>query len=305
MPKINEGYLSLFDYFVHKKFPGAVWLDEHLYPDRRSAYFANYDTQSPPAQVLNPQLFGGLQPIVDMRKDLVDTFKPYKIKSHIGRDFMQPVRGLGNIAKGVAILPTAVVVFVANIVRYAFISADMKTFKHNMVVLFRRTFAWSLDSISNVVRGVTQVLTTPLTWCIKMPLRCILTAVKGFSKIEQNRNMQRIAAEGKKAVEDESFEGLDAARHTLSRKFHKAIERGQKSDISLKDEKEYYDAAAPKMYGKSYIAAPGLAIPKNTSQAALQYYGLFNCGRDGQRKEGLPLLVDSAAQVQSPNYGCS
>lgn len=275
MPKINKGYQSLFEYFVVKDYPFARWLDERLYSDENSRL--KYLSNAPYGRRWNPnphrgqQILGGLQPIADMGKDFIDTFKPYKAGYHVKRDFLQPLRGVGNIAKGVANLICVSPLFLGNTVRYAFISGSVANFASNMRLNFERTASWLLDGVSSLIRGVTQVVATPLTWLIKMPLRGLITAIKGAPQITQNHGMQCLVADGKNAVQEGEVIHLDCVRHELHRKFKKAINRGQKTNIPSKQEEELFNRQYFK-YGRSYE----YPLREDRAIAALQYIGLFS-----------------------------
>ena len=39
----------------------------------------------------------GINPLADMRKDFIDTFKPYKSWHHVRGDLFQPAHGVANI----------------------------------------------------------------------------------------------------------------------------------------------------------------------------------------------------------------
>lgn len=274
MPKINKGYQSLFEYFVYKDYPLARWLDARLYPDENSRL--RYISEAPYGQRWNPnphsgqQILGGLQPLADIAKDFIDTFKPYKAGYHAGRDFLQPLRGVGNIAKGAANLLLSPLLFVANTIRYALTSGSLENFASNMGLNARRTTGWLLDGVSSLVRGLTQIAATPLTWLIKMPLRGLITAIKGAPKIEQNRGIQRLVSTGINAVNDSDVVTVDCVRHELHRKFAKAIKRGQKSNITPAQEEKLFQKQHYK-YGRSYVS-----LREDRAEAALLHYGLFS-----------------------------
>ena len=61
--------------------------------------------------------FGGFNPILAMKKDVVDTFKPYKSGFYLLRDVLQPVRGVANVFKGLFYAGISPVIFIFNTVR--------------------------------------------------------------------------------------------------------------------------------------------------------------------------------------------
>jgi hypothetical protein len=51
---------------------------------------------------------------------------------------------------------------------------------------------FSFLGIPLLIRGLTQIVTTPLTWFLKIPFRFILTALIGHQKIENDRGINRL-----------------------------------------------------------------------------------------------------------------
>lgn len=43
-----------------------------------------------------------------------------------------------------------------------------------------KSFGGILEGISSLTRGVTQVITTPLTWFLKMPTRVVMSVFRGM-----------------------------------------------------------------------------------------------------------------------------
>ncbi len=292
MSKINKGYQSLFEYIVIKDLPFSRKLDEKFYPYEHSTLKRSSDV--PYSRRWNPQphrwqqLLGGLQPIADMGKDVVDTFKPYKSFYYAKRDFLQPIRGLVNIARGIGILVGAPMIFLGNMVRYTFFSHSFSGFASNTALNFHRTASWLLDGASSLFRAATQIATTPLTWFLKMPLRGLITAIKGRQSIQQTSSVKKLVAQGKEAVEAakrtslasiddkcvssaDAVEHLDAIRYQLHRKYKKALKRDQKTNISQKKEKELFNGLCFK-HGRDYVNS----LREGRAIAALQYIGLFS-----------------------------
>lgn len=292
MPKINRGFDSLFEYLVRKNIPFTRRLDERLYPEEHSNL--KYTSDTPYGRRWNPnphigqQMLGGLQPIADMIKDFVDTFKPYKFSDHAKKDLLQPISGLGNIVKGIINLLGAPVLFVGNTIRYIFISDSFSGFLYlyNIVLNIHRTASWMLDGVSSLVRGVTQIAATPLAWFIKMPLRGLVTAIKGIPSIEQNSGIQKLVAEGKTAVQEGKVYHVNAIRHELHRKYKKATERGQKTNIPKKLEEDFFRS----IYISRHCMRP---LQEKVATNALQYIGLFSTIHQEQQESLISKVVES------------
>jgi len=284
MPKIDTGYTSLFDYLLKEKFPFSEWFKDRFYSDsyKDESYFDlplmnTYNNNkkrrrwSPAPNSKVQQILGGLQPIADIGKDFVDTFKPYKARYHAQRDFLQPIRGVGNIAKGVANLIVGVIGIIGVPLLFPLISFenDRDKLRNNLSL----TFSWYLDGISSIVRGVTQVITTPLTWFIKMPLRGLITAIKGRTPlIEENQGIQLLVKKGdallkvaqREAEEVTEAEYADSIRYELYRKYKKADSRKQATQIDEKTLNELLnDNSNPK--SSCYTSDSRMYYPTNFS----------------------------------------
>ena len=108
MKRIDGGYESLFEFLVRKNVPFLRRVDSILYKYEHDRVY-NDDTQFPHYKNRrfndNPsvadQFIGSLQPFASMINDVSLTFKPYRSVSDFGVDLAQPLRGLGNVSRGV------------------------------------------------------------------------------------------------------------------------------------------------------------------------------------------------------------
>lgn len=116
------------------------------------------------------QLIGGFQPFADMAKDFIDTFTPYRSGWYAGRDFLQPIYGLGNLLKGSLYLATVVLIFLFSLMIFfpiILITSNQKVFdlKGNSTIgIF--LFSWLIDGIGSLIRGATQLATVGLSKCL-------------------------------------------------------------------------------------------------------------------------------------------
>ncbi|GEM_PF-4287593 len=240
MPKTNKGYQSLFQYMSD-----------------------NRQNNADPKPYFSQQLLGALQPIVDIDKDFVDTFKPYKtgyFGYHAVRDFLQPLRGIGNTLKGVATILITPLVFLYDTIEYAFTSKSFSDFANNMNSNFCRSASWMLEGVSNLPRGVTQIIATPLTWFIKIPLRALITGIVGTPKIEENQGIQDLVKKCEYDILKSNNVDWSCVRE-LHRKFKKSHRRGQKTNIPIIKE-----SRLAKRISREDIA----------QVRAIQYVGLFS-----------------------------
>lgn len=298
MAKINGRFESLFEYLVQKNFPLTRWLDKRFYPEEHNTlenvltyenkpYYVPFYRRYSPKGSKSGQTLGSLQPIVDMGNDFVNTFQPYKSARQVGRDFLQPIRGIGNIAKGIVNIIAAPLLFIINPIRYAFISGTFKKFKQNVSLNSQRTISWLLNGISSIFRGVTQIATTPLTWSLKMPLRGLITAFKGVQKIEENKGVQRLVQAGKNAIASNQETEAYKIRTALHYKYQKGIRKGQNTDIINYTEETLFNLQNYKNRVLPYQGddiSDVSTIRKDRSVAALLYFSLFSANKKEQNK---------------------
>lgn len=108
-----------------------------------------------------------------LRSDFKKTIKPYPGPLHIWHDFAQPYYGCKNIVFGIG---------------YFFQG------------LWQRNPSKIAYSGAVFLRGWIRVLTFALNWFLRMPLRLILTAVKGYQRAEHSRSVQRLVVEAEKLI---------------------------------------------------------------------------------------------------------
>ncbi len=192
---------------------------------------------SDPRPKRSPFFLGGLNPILAMKKDFVDTFKPYKANYYILRDLTQPVRGVGNFVRGLFNIVAAPLIFLGNTVRYALKTiprGDFREFGRLMLTNLVKTGGGFLDGVTSVIRGVTQVIATPATWFIKMPLRLLITAIKGKPTVCQNvekrvEKLETLIQKDDKTLEDTI--AIDREMLSIEGKAFKAWKRGQEIGV--------------------------------------------------------------------------
>lgn len=205
MPADNkvEGYQSLFMYFVARN-RLARWFGERFYRNETYRMLSRLDDDD------RRSLLGGLKPILDIGDDFANTFKPYTPRDSLARDWLQPLRGLGNIVKGVIYLIVVPVLFIVNAVRYLFISGSLTNLAWNQSRNASRSTFWMLDGISSLIQGVVQLATTPFTWLIKMPLRGLLTVNEGA--------LEKKTTQKTRTHRGQSYHSLDGMRRADSKK---------------------------------------------------------------------------------------
>lgn len=153
-------------------------------------------------------------------KLFADYVKPYKSQQHIIQDFKQPLVGLGNMIIGLG----------------------------KILVGIWSLQGWlCLDGLCTVIRGLLELITTPLTWLIKPICRTLATYFHGhYKQIEDNTQLQSIAQQGQAYLnsaenlhDPETIINLLAFCNDLHRKFTKQCARGQSTMIELEECTQY------------------------------------------------------------------
>lgn len=224
---------------------------------------------------------GAFQPLADMYKDFRDTFSAYKGLYQQQNDLKQPLRGLGNIFKSIGIIGGTLIFFVLNLIRLAFRFMNKDDSSEERVNL-ARTGAWLIEGASTMIRGLTQVATTPLTYLIKIPLRILITKIKGEQKIEENNGIHREITNALRRIDEKCnnqygrfwYSDGQMLRDTVSLihydKFIKCRDlRDQKTDIDSEKEKDLFNAAS---YAGHEMTTEGYDEQIKLSKA---YFALF------------------------------
>lgn len=230
MIRINQGYQSLFDYLVNEHFPLTEWINEFFY--RGEAGRKRWNPHPHNYQ----QITGAFQPLADMIKDAVDTFKPYKTEYHITRDATQPLRGIGNFIRGILLFPCTPMVFIGVFIKDIFQATSVKDFAIRTGQNLVRSFSWLLDGVSSLIRGSTQIVFAPAAY-IKLIFRCIISPFYDYPPIEGNSGIQKLFKAGKAETNPDK---LDDIRRELHRKYVKSINGSQASNIPEDREKGLY-----------------------------------------------------------------
>ena len=295
MKKINGGYQSLFEYLVEKDFPFARAIDAKLYPVEHSTL--QYASSIPYARRYNDtprgpwtdQFIGALQPIASMANDIQYTFKPYKSPRDFVMDIVQPIRGLGNILRGLANIVAAPLFFLGNTVRYALISGSLSNFSDNMKLNLGRSTSWLIDGLSSIVRGSTQVICYPLILGLRVPLRDTITEITGAPDISENEEIQHLVDLGNQAIIDNDGYTMDCIKHRLHEEYQKSISRGQHSKITTQQEEQAFNSMYFE-YGSEWVSP----MQEDAKKNSITYLGLF-------RKQATPSLVQQSSLLQETN----
>lgn len=169
------------------------------------------------------EFLGSFQPFVDIVNDFQSYLKPYKkFSNQLGRDLKQPLVGIGNFSIGVVYLFSA-------------LSSCL-----NEEQPWSRSLAWTIYGFSNIFRGITQVLFTPFTWLIKIPLRGMITLFNKSTQTnwEEKESVQSLVEKGLESSDEEQKKKICIELH---RKFeHGCHENGKNTALADNEELKLY-----------------------------------------------------------------
>lgn len=309
MPKVNQSYQSMFERLADERTGFKLFgtLDNTFYHAERKQLLKTGHRRYDPRRRHRyaDQMIGSFQPFADMWKDFVDTFRPYKSGLYIALDFVQVVKGLGNLAKGLLnlILAPLYLVYsfgrnVVDMVKFL-ISPPKNEGARSPVTPYRPrmeafprfiyftirdavlTASWMMEGIGSIIRGVTQIAATPLTW-MRIPFRMALTGVRlliwGKPKIEENAGIKKRVILGSLLREQNDHVPLVYDMH---RKYGKSLRRFQHTSVDLIEEKSKFKSAIVNTAPQRHID---------------EYFSLFktkSCNpyvRDYDESEGTPVF---------------
>lgn len=282
MKKLDRNYISFFEYISSR----VLGRDPH--PDQPKTYsFHGYryydgsiedrlildqkgdiDPVNPEGVILDSiypryQLLGAFKPLSRMAKDFIDTFKPYNTSKKLLLDLTQPFRGIKNILKGIISLAAGSLLTSLMLVGMPFLFW-YKPYTTRMVY----PLSWMIEGVGNVLRGITQVLATPLM-LFKIPLRGLLTYRNEKPVAEKKPEIVRLANEAKdlltndnnnvtevtpllekdkyrNQIKNEKKRILLARKlapllFEIQRKYEKSVENGWKTELNKENVKKAYN----------------------------------------------------------------
>lgn len=208
-----------------------------------------------PSERSNTLIYKKINYILDqfagIGKDFIDTFKPYKAGYHFRRDLLQLLSGVSNVILGINDLIRAIFFTVTGFfpymnqsIRYAQRLSDIGIDLKGLPYQYGSNITFLLSGLSEIFRGLTQIATTPLTWLIKIPLRGIITAIKGQPRVEDQESIKMLINKGMDLIDDENHQN-EKSFHKVAGNIHNKYslftKRGQKTNIDQHDEEEQFN----------------------------------------------------------------
>jgi len=153
---------------------------------------------------------------LDIVKDAVDTFKPYKTQQHRARDLEQFYAGLKHALKAVVFILISALWLIAGL-SYFIVAPILGTIKYlsripdadstsvtllseitnaylNSIQMMSASIETFVGSLAQTLRGITQMITAPLT-LLRIPLRDYLSPGRPEQKFQDRKSIQRLLAE--------------------------------------------------------------------------------------------------------------
>lgn len=247
MARLDTRYQSVWAYIykkINQAFSKKYFNNQNRYHDYTDTFLDPDEDEVSESIDIKGQFLGTLQPINEMAKNILASFKPYKSTYDLEKDLRQPFNGIGNLAAALINLPTAIIVFAVSTVESVF---SPTTFFTNMKDNVIRSASWIIESFTRGLHGAVQLTTTPLTWLLRIPFRFGLNRYYGWPKIEENNSVVSLISDGVRvnkklsALENSKqlslvtftstqktlLKELNKINEMLKEKFLKAKERGQ------------------------------------------------------------------------------
>lgn len=251
--KLNRNYFSPYETFASRKLKIYTLLgkpvgllpkfiqtrlesiDALLFPYERQIQkvlsVRRMDTKSSEAIYMYPfgrhltQLLGGLQPLLDISKELQDIVTRYKSingrHSHLVRDLLLPVRAVGNIIAGgltiVATIPVTLTLIVNTLAVFILQCAELN-FTDAIFKLIDDLIDCSIMPVSHMLNGVTRISLglTQASKSVILPailgFRGIHTLIRGKPKANEDQGVQEVCEDLKKLANKNKLDILSNGR---------------------------------------------------------------------------------------------
>ncbi|WP_133138773.1 hypothetical protein [Legionella genomosp. 1] len=193
-------------------------------------------------------------------------FTTYKSNNYLYKDLLQPLNAVKNIIEGALKIGLSPLMFLIATPINLFSTRKLKTGWEQVKSSFAATVGRMGDGFGQLGVGITLALTAVLM-PIKVVVNSITTARAEPRKIENNPGMAKLIKEAEKVDHEEmSVNKMNALRIDMHRKLEKSLDRHQKTDISVEEERKAYKACQPsnpesyKQYFKLFKPAPQTPI---------------------------------------------
>ncbi len=282
--QVNNGYKSVFEYILEKNGEQFAWFWQTFYPYE----YARFKLKEHAPFIFRPNtkpkirdvVEGALQPFVDV----INEFCTYKQRYYSIYDFYQdaltPIKGLRNIASGILSICLSPCVSAVNLIRHALCKKDRGEKNDASVkVDILRFFAWHVDGVARSFKGLWQLVSTPLTYCVKIPLRCFNTLISEKKDFTQKREIQRLVKKGLQHFKDLNRKKTATIIQCLHEKAQEAIAHGESMPDAFSDEDKYFNAVS-RLKASDALNGWDKRFSPQTTANLVKYFGLFVAKKD-------------------------
>lgn len=257
-------------------------------------------------------LLGALQGFNNIIKDTMDTFKPYKGTYQLAHDLLQPVYGVGNLISGITTIVLSIllllflviaisVLAIASLVALPFFGPMPLAFTMCLISGYKdedilnntsiNFFIWLTEGITNLVRGITQIVFTPLTYLLKIPLRGMISLFHDRPLAEKNASLSNYIDEIDACVNQGSSSDFRYLLFLINKshaKYQKSVARGQTTLLDPVAESKLAEPFLVESYRKNL-----------TKQDSINYFQFFR-----PSKKNLSTTVSSDTKEHGNSNTC-
>ncbi|MDF1683692.1 MAG: hypothetical protein P1U36_03445 [Legionellaceae bacterium] len=215
---------------------------------------------------------------LNMAKDAVDTFKPYKTAQHRARDLDQFYSGLKNTLKAIVFIPVSILWFIAGLscfiiapilgaINYqrrtpdsasasATLWNEISNAYSNSSQMMSASIETLVGSLTQTLRGITQMMTAPFT-LLRIPLRDYLSQELPEQKFQDRKSIQRLLAEADKIMTtaQDNPEATANMHPILNELYRKSHNQQHQKQATYKDKTIRVSACRPPVNQSFLIAS--------------------------------------------------
>lgn len=222
MARLNNAYFSPYEMLITFLLNGSekgivAKLDAKLYPSEHQLFIIDHKRRHMSSKAINvenrnisnPEVFkkilkGSVFTLAHTFKSFRKSTSRFKSKKHIMRAILKPITGIGLIIRGLA----NIVFSLGSLLIFSFTylpawlyhlskPKNERRITHTSIAfLYIRAFAHLIDGFSSIFSGMIQLLATPFTYFIQLPLRLKNTYDKPskqmqYQRVEENAGVKK------------------------------------------------------------------------------------------------------------------
>ncbi len=226
----------------------------------------------------------------EVKKYLVNTLTPYRDAKQFRLAIYQPLRGLTNLF--LAFLCMLITIILS-------LTMPLSHYSNKKIAAKNLFIDNTKHTTKLIILGLSQLITTPLTWLIQIPLRSLCNFQnRGWAGVELGYHMQRIVSEAERAIEQQDKAAIVTTIGLLHKKFQRNIKRYHRhsqTDPSV-ESGEYAVLDKDFILGTLNIKS-NVAITTEQKAHLSAYLGLFKAQSSDKRNAGTVKLFDEQSYL--------